>query len=289
MTDKNNISCPICQYREYNNFWAMKGYMLFNCKKCHMVWDAYPPGNLDKQYNENYFINKNPKGGYANYFEGMSINRKTFTDRLGRIEKRLGYKGKLLDIGCALGDCLLEAKKLGWKEVEGLEISNYAYNFARKRGLKITKGVLRTSNYLSNSFDIVTMQDVIEHIDDPVRELKDVYKILKPQGWVFMVTPNIQGNWSKILGSLWYHYKPNEHILYFSEETVQYLLGKTGFVNIKTSGTYHLMSLGYILNRLRYYFPNLFSLLLNIVKHTPLNNLIFRVYVDELEAWAQKP
>ncbi|MEJ2441732.1 MAG: class I SAM-dependent methyltransferase, partial [Patescibacteria group bacterium] len=91
-----------------------------------MVWDFFPPNNLVTQYTKTYFINENPKGGYSNYFEGMGVNKRTFSSRLKRIAKKYG-KGKLLDVGCALGDCLIEAKKLGWKDAEGLELSDYAY------------------------------------------------------------------------------------------------------------------------------------------------------------------
>src|SRR5687768_741808 len=119
-------NCPLCESKLCNKFWAMPGYRLANCAKCQMIWDPYPPDNVEGQYEESYFNNENPKGGYANYFEGMAINRKTFIDRLKRIEKKVDKKGKLLDVGSALGDCLAEAKKLGWKDPEGIEVSKYA-------------------------------------------------------------------------------------------------------------------------------------------------------------------
>ena len=64
-------------------------------------------------------------------------------------------------------------------------------------------------------------QDVIEHVTDPVEELKKVHRILKPKGVIFVVTPDVGGLWSKLLGRLWYHYKPVEHVVYFSEKTMK--------------------------------------------------------------------
>jgi len=281
------LKCPICRGKKFSKFWAMSGYRLARCKNCGMIWDFFPPENLQAQYDKRYFINENPKGGYANYFEGMAVNKKTFSNRLKKIEKRFG-KGKLLDVGCALGDCLKEAKRLGWEEIEGLEISDYAYKFAKKRGLKVKKGALSNNTYAKNSFDIVLYQDVIEHVTDPVDEFKRVYRILKPEGLIYLVTPDVEGLWSKLLGPLWYHYKPVEHVTYFSQGTMKHALKNAGFNNIKTAKTYHILSLGYIMNRLRYYAPNLFDFMLKIVNSTPLINISFKAFTGELEAWGQK-
>lgn len=281
--------CPVCDSLSNSSFWAMGGYALQRCSVCDMVWDPYPIDNLEVQYEQNYFRNENPKGGYANYFEGMAINRRTFIDRLKKIFAETGRKGKLLDVGCAFGDCLVEAKRLGWRDVEGLEISSYAYRLAKKRGLKVKNGSLTTVAYLPNSFGVITYQDVIEHIVFPMTELKRVYKILKPGGWLFIVTPDVGGFWSKFLGPLWYHFKPGEHVVYFSQKTIQDALERTGFVNIKTGKTYHVMSLEYLANRLRYYSPLLFGFILQFFRKTRLKDIPFRAYTGELEAWAQKP
>jgi len=290
MKVKKKIICPICKGNNYMSFWAMRGYKLYKCIICEMVWDQYPVGDIKEQYNESYFINDNPKGGYSNYFEGMVVNRKTFYDRLNRIKEKIGGKKVLLDIGCALGDCLIEAQKLGWSKVEGLEVSDYACKFARKRGLKVSKGTILEVNFPKNKFDVVMIQDVIEHTADPLLQIEEVYKTLKPGGVVFIITPDIGGIWSKIMGSLWYHYKPSEHLVYFSQKTIKNSLARAGFINVEAKRASHVMSVGYILDRMRYYCPNFFSLLLNLAKKkTLVSNLHLRMYTGELEAWGQKP
>lgn len=285
---KIKLNCPICGKSNAATYWAMHGYKLARCGECGMVWDHIPSENVLSQYNKSYFINENPKGGYTNYFEGMRINRRTFTERLKRIQERLGKKGKLLDVGCALGDCLLEAKKLGWKEAEGLEVADYAYKFAKNRKLNVHKGILEKAKFKENSFDVVTYQDVIEHIPDPIDELKKVKKILKKGGIVFLVTPDIRGLWHRFLGRLWYHYKPGEHIMYFSQDTLAKALKKAGFKDIETRRTYHVLSVEYVLNRLRYYSPLIFETLLKLVRKTPIKNWSFKAYSGEIEAWGKK-
>ena len=283
------LYCPLCKRTRVAKFWAMPGYKLARCSSCGMVWDPFPPVNAFSRYDRNYFINENPKGGYANYFEGMKINKKTFYQRLLRIEKRIGGKGRLLDVGCALGDCLSEAKILGWTDVVGLEVSSFAFQFAKRRGLKVKLGTLSKTFFKPNTFDAVLYQDVVEHIKDPLNELIKVKKVLKPRGLVFLVTPDIEGLWSKLLGRFWYHYKPGEHLNYFSQKTIKSVLKKSGFVNIKTQETFHVLSVEYVLNRLRFYSPSFFGFLIKLAKKIGISNLAFRGYIGEFEAWAQKP
>lgn len=288
MNERAKYACPVCGGHKISKFWASAGYRLARCLDCTMVWDYMPYENILAQYDKTYFINDNPKGGYANYYEGMAINKKTFEDRLKKIEKKMG-KGRLLDVGCALGDCLLVAKKLGWENPQGLEVSEYAYKIARKRGLKVKKGTLNRDTFEENSFDTVTYQDVIEHIPNSVTELKKAYRVLKPGGLLYIITPDIGEIWAKLLGSLWYHYKPVEHVNYFSQQSIRRALESSGFEKIETARTYHVLSVEYILSRLRYYSPKIFGFLLNLIKKTPFRNMSFKAYTGELEAWGLKP
>lgn len=289
MSDTNKKSkCPVCGSKSSEKYWAMRGYRLSKCLDCTMVWDHIPPEDPLAQYKKNYFINENPKGGYANYFEGMRVNRKTFTHRLKRISDKRG-KDSLLDVGCALGDCLIEAKKLGWENPKGIEVSEYAYKFAKKRGLDVENKTLKNGDFEPNSFGVVTYQDVIEHVSDPVSELKNAKKVLKKGGLVFLVTPDVGGLWNKLLGPLWYHYKPGEHIMYFSQESLRKALEAAGFVDIETRRTYHVLSIEYIFNRLKYYSPPIFGSLLKLAKKLSLENVSFKSYTGEIEAWANKP
>lgn len=265
----------------------MPDYRIAQCSFCSLIFDPEPQKNLISQYKKSYFVNNSPKGGYANYFEGMRINSKTFLNRLKKFKNKITKNGRVLDVGCALGDCLIQAKKLGWINVLGIDPSAYAIKTAKSRGLSVKQGTLKTVNFENNSFDLVLSQDQIEHITDPVPELKRMAKILKPGGWLFLVTPDTSGFWAKILGRFWYHYKPGEHITYFSKKTISIALKRAGFKEIRIKSTYHTMSVEYILNRLTYYSP-FFSGLLKIIKKTPLKDFSFLVYTGELEAWAKK-
>lgn len=253
-----------------------------------MVWDPNPPENLKSVYTKNYFLSHKPKVGYANYSEGMKISRRTFYERIKKINEKIGDKTRMLDIGSAFGDSLLEARKLGWKEVYGVEISEYAVKVSRKRGLNIKMGTLVEARYPSNYFDAVTLQDVIEHVRAPKAEVKEIYRILKPGGIIFIVAPDAGNILRRLLGPHWYHYQPGEHLMYFSRKTLARVLGDANFKKVKTGTTYHIMSLESIMTRLKYYVPWFFELLLKIVRNNFLGKLPFRVYADEMEGWGQK-
>jgi len=283
---KTTNTCPVCGDKDTEKYWAMAGYRLSRCRQCSMVWDHSPPENILSQYDKTYFVNENPKGGYANYFEGMKVNKKTFKVRLQKIAKKQ-IKGSLLDVGCAFGDSLVEAKKLGWKSIEGIEVSDFARKHALKNGVKVHKGPLKAAK-IKKKYDCILYQDVIEHITDPVGELRLAKKHLAKNGYIFLVTPDIGGFWAKIMGPLWYHFKPKEHVSYFNKKSLSMALKEAGYKNIEVSTTYHVLSLGYVFNRLTYYSPLIFESLKRISEKVGISNLSFRAYIGEFEAWAQK-
>ncbi|NMC98457.1 MAG: class I SAM-dependent methyltransferase [Bacteroidales bacterium] len=218
----------------------------------------------------------------------MDINKKTFYERIKRINKKISQKNRILDVGCALGDSLDQAKKLGWKKLYGVEISKYASLKAKEKGFLIKNCSLKDAAYPKNFFDAITIQDVIEHVNDPIALVNEVRRILSPNGVLYIVTPDVGGIWEKILGRFWYHYKPGEHILYFSQQSIKKMLIDSGYRNIQTRKTYHIMSIGYILNRLKYYSPSFFGFLINVFKGTNFLNMSFKVYSGEIEAWGEK-
>jgi len=134
-------------------------------------------------------------------------------------------------IGVALGDFLLEAKASGW-DVEGVEISAFAAQQARARGLRVTTGRLEELDLPAASFDVITLYDSVEHFTDPVATLAAVRRLLAPGGIVHLVTPNVGGLQARLLGRLWYHYKPGEHLFYFAPRTLRATLEDAGFADI---------------------------------------------------------
>jgi 2-polyprenyl-3-methyl-5-hydroxy-6-metoxy-1,4-benzoquinol methylase len=143
-------------------------------------------------------------------------------------------RGRLLDIGCATGDFLVAARQAGW-QTQGVELSAYAVEVARRHGLDVRVGTLTEAHLPPASFDAVTMLDVIEHLSDPLSELKEVHRVLRPGGIVCLETPNWQSIYRRLLRRRWAALQPRVHLVYFERRTATDLLERAGFGPIRAT------------------------------------------------------
>jgi 2-polyprenyl-3-methyl-5-hydroxy-6-metoxy-1,4-benzoquinol methylase len=280
-------ACALCWRADGTSMFRVDGSLMVRCDRCGLVREALRPAATDSVYDAEYYSTESAKGGYANYVLDAEINRITFTERLHAIERRLGRKGRLLDVGCALGDFIEVARELGW-DAEGIEISAYAAAQARARGLRVPTGTLEDVVLPERAYDVVTLYDVIEHLTDPVRTLQRVRGLLRPDGVVHVVTPNVGGLQARLLGPRWYHYKPGEHIYLFSPTTAREAIERAGlgWIGWSRSGSY--VTLTYVFSRLRYYAPGVFGALEAIGRTVRFGPVPFKLYVGEMELWARR-
>jgi 2-polyprenyl-3-methyl-5-hydroxy-6-metoxy-1,4-benzoquinol methylase len=134
---------------------------------------------------------------------------------------------RLLDVGAGSGVLVEQATRLGW-EAEGVEPSAWLADRARERGIAVQTGTLPHPG-LTPPYDVVTLVDVIEHVTDPRGLLGEVRKLLRPAGWLLVVTPDVRSVAARALGPRWWHYRI-AHVGYFSPSTLDTLLSGSGFV-----------------------------------------------------------
>ena len=152
--------------------------------------------------------------------------------------ERLGMSGgSLLDVGAFSGMFLQNAKHRGF-QVIGVEPIREAYiHLTDILGLQVVHGDLHSTPFPSDHFMVVSLLDVIEHVADPVAELREVFRILKPGGFVVMTTPNaagliqtIVGGKRKILGQPWCPIDDIPwHLWGFTPRTFRLCMEKAGF------------------------------------------------------------
>lgn len=133
---------------------------------------------------------------------------------------------KILDIGCGTGKNIETLSKFG--KTWGIDISPQAIKYCKKRGIKNIKlGKADQTGFKKSSFDIITLLDVLEHVDDN-KTLKEIYRILKPNGLLLISVPAYQDLWSKWDEVL-------RHKRRYSKESLQTLCKKNNFTIKKIS------------------------------------------------------
>lgn len=145
--------------------------------------------------------------------------------------------GRLLDVGCGNGDFLARMHASSY-EVEGLEPDPVASAVARGRGFRVTTGPLAPGTFPANSFDVVTLSHVLEHLPDPVATLRVCRAVLRPGGRVVVVTPNARSLGVRTFGPHWRGWEVPRHLLIFTPTALAEAARHAGFavVTVRTSG-----------------------------------------------------
>lgn len=252
------------------------------CRHCELSFlNPRPPQNtvIDSyvsMVDEKYLQEEEGRRASARYI--LKYLRKTKADQ-----------GVLLDIGCAAGFFLDEARKDGW-EVYGVEMSKWAVDHAQnKLGLKnIYQGLLSDAKLPKNHFDAVVMTDVIEHLLDPRAVLEEIRPLLKANGVLCCNTPDIGSLMSRILGAKWWGIK-QAHLFYFNKFTLNEMLTAAGFYVTKVRSHARTFSLGYWVSNFVKYKPSLKFFDHAVKKFPRLSAMMVSVNLgDQVEIFARK-
>jgi SAM-dependent methyltransferase len=188
------------------------------------------------------------EGEDSAYVSQIEARERTFTASLDEIERALGRKGRLLDIGTAAGAFVAAAQKRGWA-AEGCEPNRWLAQWgANHYGIQIRQGSVFDHAYEAGSFDVITLWDVIEHTLDPREILEHCRTLLKPGGLLVVNYPDI-GSWiARAMGRRWL-FLTSVHLYYFDRRTIRRLLESTGFAVTTIRPHMQRLELDYILFR----------------------------------------
>ncbi len=135
--------------------------------------------------------------------------------------------GRLLDYGCNEGRGLTIYHHRGY-EVEGLELNTHAADLARAKGFAVTSSALEEFEP-TQSFDIVILANVLEHALDPREMLRQVARLLKESGEVWISCPNSRSAMRYLFGRYWINWHVPFHITHFTAVSLTRLLKEQGF------------------------------------------------------------
>lgn len=141
----------------------------------------------------------------------------------------------MLDVGCGSGDMMKCLSPKEW-QVEGCDFDEGAVKQCQRTGIDAKQGDIYEGNYASESFDVVTLNHVIEHLYRTEDVLKECLRILKPGGRLVMATPNGQSRLFKRFGGSWISLHVPAHIQIFNVDNLSEVLSKTEFI-VKKSRT----------------------------------------------------
>lgn len=243
------MKCYLCK-NTASKFLFKNNYQLFRCDSCGLIFYDFNRDYakfLEKQYSKGYFTGESSLKSYTDYGKDRKNIFKNMTWYIDEIKK---YKksGKYLDVGCAYGYAMEVADNRGF-DVYGIDPSDYAVSQAKKKFPKrawVT--YLSDMKFADNSFDVISLFDVFEHLQDPKKDLQKLKKVLKKDGLLVIATGDTSSFWAKLSGRSWTFFNPPQHIFYFNKTTAQKILKESGFDVITVTTTGKWLSLPYILH-----------------------------------------
>ena len=162
--------------------------------------------------------------GKRTLFEKMYhfVKRNAIRKKVSLIHSYQPLKGRILDIGAGTGDFLLEAKNQNW-EILGIEPNDKAKGIAIGKGIKFDDTIEKLE---SNSFDVITMWHVLEHVPDVEHQVAELKRLLKPSGTIIIAVPNFKSYDAKHYGAFWAAYDVPRHLWHFSKTAIEKLFDK---------------------------------------------------------------
>ncbi len=231
------VGCPICGAEERTwlhsstDRW-MGGPGTFRyarCRSCGHVFLGLRPAPEDmwRYYPSDYIHRGRAPAAVRQAFRRHDLApRVSLARRWARRED--GKVGRLLDVGCATGDFLVECRAAGLV-VAGVEPTTWAADQAAARGLPVWPSAVAAAALPIAAFDAVTLWDVIEHLEHPVEDLRHIAGTLRPGGHIIVGTP-VENGWdAHVWGKLWAGWDTPRHLSVFSESGLKALLEANGF------------------------------------------------------------
>ncbi len=234
--------CNLCKSSDIKHLYRIKTakpeFKVSKCSNCGLIFQnpRFSDAEINDFYKEEYYTGS---ADFSYIDERVNFKHSSYVwdKRIKKLKKYLktepNNSPRFLDIGCSFGGLLQRAQNFGF-EPYGIDISDYSVTYAREKlGLNnVVCGEFNPDMYTENFFDIITMVEVIEHVKNPEKIIKGIYKVLKPGGIVLLQTANMDGVQAKKGGSEYHYFLPG-HLFYFSKTTLLEYLKKAGFSDSK--------------------------------------------------------
>jgi SAM-dependent methyltransferase len=232
--DLQRVDCPICQVDDARRLFAARDLDVFGpgefpvieCRRCGLAYlNPRPtPEAMARYYPRHYW------GPAATETPETELDASTRLAFDCIVREYPG--GRLLDVGCGVGAKTAALRSRGLRVV-GLEPYEVAAQQARERfGLEIVSQTLVQADLSEGSFDVVTLFEVLEHLHDPMGDLRRIRALLRPRGAVVVRVPNFAALQARLFGRWWYALQTPRHLWHFTARSVRKILDACGFRDI---------------------------------------------------------
>jgi 2-polyprenyl-3-methyl-5-hydroxy-6-metoxy-1,4-benzoquinol methylase len=263
---------------------------------CGFVFRAHIPlpEELTEIYDEAYFEDdpdRPDRKGYADYRADETAHRRNARKRLEMLGSVAPNAGRMLDVGCAAGYFVAEARRRGW-EAEGVDVSDGIVAWGREHVTDaLSAKTFADSDFRSTSLSAVTMWDYIEHSVDARADLEHAFEILRPRGVIAISTGDIESLVARLSGRRWHLLTPRHHNYFFGRKTIVRMLRETGFERIRVAHPSAWYAAGHLVYKLQTIVPGKAGRLASHgLRQTPLGRLTLPINLfDIVTVVAQKP
>jgi len=232
-----DVKCNLCGSNSLNKLFSGKDlvykregfFTVVKCENCGLMYTNPRPNQsiISNYYPDEYWeINED-------YGDNESKLKHLAHQFINKISTKMDIPSepdaKLLDIGCGDGKQLFKHKENGWITY-GVEINDLAANFVREHyGLNVFTGTVEEAKFENDFFDVIILNNVLEHLFDPKTTLNEINRILKNNGTLVIGIPNANSFEAKIFKKYWSAWDLPRHLYHFTPNTIKSLLNKTGF------------------------------------------------------------
>jgi len=230
------VSCNICQNNEYTIIYragiAQKNQIV-KCNSCGLMYVNPRQNKPDVEYIKDYDPNWFPQRELRQRIEKEAFQIRDYNDIKIFLNQYYPQKGTLIEIGSGFGYLLNSLKQDGW-EVKGIEPLQIGCQYTKSEfNIEAIPQTLEDTHLEDNSVDIFVMLHVIEHLADPTATLKEIFRILKPNGLLILETPRYDTVMFKLLGKRERSISCEGHIYFFTTDTIKQITANVGFETVK--------------------------------------------------------
>jgi len=227
-------NCPNCNKKKNNTLFVKDFFNYRKCSVCSLIYVSpiLKEKNIIQLYKNSSYSNSWGKI-LSNKIE-YKFNQKKFDNLLLNIKRITKAKGKALDIGCAVGQFLDTLKKDGW-DTYGIELNDQERKVAQKKKHEVYDKKIELDYLPEKKFNLVSILEVLEHVYSPIDVIKSIHKILKKNGLLVVIVPNVGSLAANIMQSRCNMFLGMSHITMFDLKTLKNLIERYSFKQVYCS------------------------------------------------------